>query len=115
MLEAPLFCEAKKLSERQPFMAGRRSHTHKHTFMATKTITITEDAYRLLAIEKNKDESFSELVKREFGKRGKISDLYGTLNDVTEREHKMILSGIERSREISRKIEKEEMKKNETS
>ena len=86
------------------------THTHKHTFMATKTITITEDAYRLLAIEKNKDESFSELVKREFGKRGKISDLYGTLNDVTEREHKMIISGIERSREISRKIEKKEMK-----
>ena len=29
MLEAPLFCEAKKLSEGQPFMAGRRSLTSK--------------------------------------------------------------------------------------
>jgi len=31
MLEAPLFCEAKKLSEGQPFMAGRRSQITNET------------------------------------------------------------------------------------
>ena len=34
-------------------------------FMATKTITIMEDAYRLLKIRKRREESFSDVIRRE--------------------------------------------------
>ena len=43
---------------------------HKHMFMVTKTITITEDAYRKLATNKKPGESFSELINRSFTKKG---------------------------------------------
>ena len=49
-------------------------------FMATKTLTITEDAYNLLAQSKRTDESFSELFKRKFGGL-RISDIAGYLKE----------------------------------
>jgi len=45
--------------------------------MATKTITITEEAYKALVREKHKTESFSELMLR-LSKRGKIMDCFGS-------------------------------------
>ena len=39
-------------------------HKHKHTFMPTKTITITEKAYRKLKREKLAGESFSDVILR---------------------------------------------------
>lgn len=47
-------------------------------FMATKTLTITEDAYNLLVQSKAAEESFSQLFMRSFGKK-KISDIAGML------------------------------------
>jgi predicted CopG family antitoxin len=37
--------------------------------MATKTITIKESAYRALAKWKEKDESFSDVIEREFSQK----------------------------------------------
>ena len=46
-------------------------YTSKHMFMfmAVKTITITEDAYKILAEHKLNEESFSELFRRVFANR----------------------------------------------
>jgi predicted CopG family antitoxin len=39
-------------------------------FMAVKTITVTKEAYEALASDKNKDESFSEVILRTHKKKG---------------------------------------------
>lgn len=45
--------------------------------MGVKTITVTEEAYRLLAKEKKQDESFSQVIKRLTKERGRLSDSFG--------------------------------------
>jgi len=47
--------------------------------MATKTISITEDAYKRLACLKKNNESFSMVIERITGKK-KISDFKGILS-----------------------------------
>ena len=49
--------------------------------MVTKTLTITEDAYNLLALHKQRSESFSEEIKRIFSKKKykQLSDFFGIL------------------------------------
>ena len=37
---------------------------YKYAYMASKTITITEDAYDRLAAHKRGDESFSDVIRR---------------------------------------------------
>jgi len=48
--------------------------------MVTKTITITEDAYKLLKESKKPSESFSEFFKRRFA-RTRVSDILGYLKE----------------------------------
>lgn len=50
--------------------------------MATKTLTITEDAYNFLAGAKYKDESFSEEIIRFFSnkRRRPLSDFFGIIS-----------------------------------
>ena len=48
---------------------------HKHTFMVTKTITVTEKAYKVLASDKKPNESFSELILRTHKKKGNVEDI----------------------------------------
>ena len=43
--------------------------------MVTKTITVTEEAYRALASDKKKDESFSEVILRTHKKKGNVEDI----------------------------------------
>ena len=54
--------------------------------MGVKTLTITEEAYQLLAREKKAKESFSEVIKRLTNERGKLTDSLGTwkMNDQEE-------------------------------
>ena len=68
-------------------------------FMATKTITITEDAYERLNALKKKEESFSEAIRRLTAKV-KLTDFAGIL---TNEEAKSIKDKIAKSRELSSK------------
>jgi predicted CopG family antitoxin len=54
--------------------------------MASKTISVTEEVYDLLANEKFPDESFSETLTRLVKDRGMISEFAGAWADLTEGE-----------------------------
>jgi predicted CopG family antitoxin len=45
--------------------------------MSTKTISITEDVYNMLVLEKEENESFSDVVSRLVKRRSKLSDSFG--------------------------------------
>ena len=47
--------------------------------MATKTVTVTEEAYNRLARLKKENESFSDVINRVTG-RVKLSDFFGILS-----------------------------------
>ena len=71
--------------------------------MGTKTITIMDDAYELLARNKRKDESFSDVVRREFSKKGSILDLAGAWSDLSDKDAMEMEKAIKKSREYTRK------------
>jgi len=48
--------------------------------MATKTISITEEAYERLKMQKEKNESFTDVINRVTGKRS-IMEFAGILSD----------------------------------
>lgn len=48
--------------------------------MATKTISITEEAYERLKVEKKENESFTDVINRVTGRRS-LLELAGILND----------------------------------
>ena len=80
---------------------------HKHTFMAVKTITVTEEAYKALAGDKNKDESFSEVILRTHKRKGNVEDIMkfaGAWSDMSDKEAERIKQRIEQ-------IDKGSMKK----
>ena len=54
-------------------------HVHTRTCMATKTLTITEDAYERLAMHKGKNDSFSDVIVKQFPKHS-LSELIGILS-----------------------------------
>ena len=66
-------------------------------FMATKTLTITEDAYDRLYALKEEDESFSEVIRRVTTKV-RLSDFAGIL---TNHETKRVKEKITKMREVS--------------
>ena len=60
-------------------------YVYTYIYMATKTISIMEDAYEVLARKKYKNESFSDVIRRIFKKKRDIMKLAGTLN-ITDEE-----------------------------
>lgn len=48
-----------------------------YTYMSTKTISITEDVYSMLLLEKGENESFSDVISRLVKRRSKLSDSFG--------------------------------------
>lgn len=70
--------------------------------MVTKTLTITEDAYGLLAESKLESESFSEEIRRIMGekKSKSLMDFFGVLS---EEEGDDILMVLEKKRDENRK------------
>ena len=71
--------------------------------MATKTITITEAAYGLLAQNKVEDESFSQEITRIFivQKKKRLLDFFGILSD---KEGEDILKSIEMKKAMNIKL-----------
>ncbi len=67
--------------------------------MATKNISITEDAYRRLAALRKGNESFSEIIMT-ITKKGKLSDFYGILS---KKEGVELEKNVKELREIHRK------------
>ncbi|MBI2541912.1 antitoxin VapB family protein [Candidatus Woesearchaeota archaeon] len=65
--------------------------------MAVKTITVTEQAYKALAGDKNKDESFSEVILRTHKRKGNVEDIMkfsGAWSDMSDEEADEILKNI---------------------
>ncbi|MBI2136695.1 antitoxin VapB family protein [Candidatus Woesearchaeota archaeon] len=77
--------------------------------MATKTLTITEDAYTILKNKKMKDESFSEEITRLLSNKRKKSlmDFFGIL---TNEEGEGMLKALEEKRKINIQLMKERYK-----
>ncbi|MEX2753349.1 MAG: antitoxin VapB family protein [Candidatus Freyarchaeota archaeon] len=72
----------------------------------TKTISLSDEAYKLLKSIKRNDESFSDVIKRLVGKKGRLIDvleLYPELSDAQEYEEEV---GAVR-KEIDRRLENE--------
>lgn len=75
--------------------------------MATKTLSITVEAYERLKSRKNENESFSEVINRITNKRP-LSDFLGVLN---EKEADLLEKTINRNRKIHSKLHEERIKK----
>ncbi len=52
-------------------------YVYIYTYMGTKTISILDEAYDALKREKEKSESFSDVILRLSRNRGKIRDSFG--------------------------------------
>tara|TARA_Y100000310_G_scaffold323727_1_gene384537 strand:- start:298 stop:624 length:327 start_codon:yes stop_codon:yes gene_type:complete len=75
---------------------------YTYTYVATKTITITEEAYNKLKAKKLPKESFSQEIVRIVGDSGSIMDLAGAWSDMSDEEAERIEKGIENMRKSSR-------------
>ena len=78
--------------------------------MGTKTISIMDDVYKLLARSKSKNESFSDVIRKEFSKKGKISECAGLWSDLTDKQVVQMENAIKKSREYTRKHIAERLK-----
>ena len=70
--------------------------------MASKTLSVTENVYHLLAREKFNGESFSEVIKRLVKTRGKVSDCAGLWKDLSDEDLKEIKEQIKELRRTSK-------------
>ena len=71
--------------------------------MATKTISIMDDAYEILVRNKRNNESFSEELRRILPKRGSIVECDGLWKDITDKQANDMEKAIKKSREYTRK------------
>ena len=78
--------------------------------MATKTISITEEAYRRLASRRQREnESFSEVINRMTG-RAKLSDFFGVLSKESGDKLEANIQKIRKSREVAERQRAKKLK-----
>lgn len=83
-------------------------YTYVYTYvMATKTLTITEDAYNRLASLKSQSESFSETIKRVLPKID-LRNFHGIISQEMGNE---MLDLIKNNRKNQLKLQEEKLKK----
>lgn len=75
--------------------------------MATKTISITEEAYERLKVRKEKNESFTDVINRVTGKRS-LLELAGILSedDAEKMEEYIKKSRLESEKQMKRAIQR---------
>jgi predicted CopG family antitoxin len=64
-------------------------YVYAYMYMATKTISITQEAYEALLREKINKESFTDIILRVTKKSGKIADCFGAWK-MTDKEEEAI-------------------------
>ena len=69
--------------------------THTQIRMGTKTISIMDDVYELLARQKKPDESFSDEIRRLVPKKGNIMDCAGLWAHMSDKESEEMKKYIE--------------------
>ena len=69
-----------------------------------------DDVYELLARNKKKEESFSDMLRKEYSKKGSILDLAGAWSDLSDKDAKEMENAIKNSREYTRKHVMERIK-----
>ena len=69
--------------------------------MVTKTITIMEDAYSLLARNKLASESFSDTLRRVLSKKRNIMEFAGAWSDMNDEEAEEMKKNM---REVRKKV-----------
>ena len=79
--------------------------------MASKTLSVTEDVYYLLAREKFKKESFSEVIKRLVKSRGKLTECAGLWENLSDKDIEEIKDRIKKLRRSSKKTLEQRMGK----
>ena len=88
--------------------------THTCMFMATKTITIMEDAYKILLNVKHNNESFSEVIRRITGEKKDIMRFAGAWKHLKEdeiRDMEKRINSVRRksTMELLKKLEKNDL------
>ncbi len=75
--------------------------------MASKTITITEDVYKMLKRQKKKEESFSDLLRRLsiLGNGDSLSNFFGEW-EMDDEEYEKIKKNLSQSIDQSLKLER---------
>ena len=85
---------------------------HIRVCMATKTISITEEAYKLLVRRRLREqESFSQVISREFNGKERLRELFGLLKGKSGEEFKKNIEKNRRTREKADQEKKESIKK----
>ena len=78
--------------------------------MDTKTVALDREAYELLSAQKDKDENFSDVVKRLARKRRPLSDFIGIWGKVPKDDFRKIEEAMRRGRELDRERASEHAK-----
>jgi predicted CopG family antitoxin len=78
-----------------------------YTDVATKTISITDEAYKALLREKKRGESFTETILRITAKSGKLADCYGAWKMTDEEEASVRNELAEGWRETRARLDRE--------
>lgn len=71
--------------------------------MATKTISIMDDVYKLLLMNKGKNESFSDVIRRILIRKKDIMEYAGAWKNISDKDIKEMKENIKELRNSSTK------------